>query len=831
MRTTLLSMALLAAASTAFAQDAEMKTGVVATDPTWGSTDIPLKFSAQYSCSQTLYTGAEMDAATGSLDTYTVKQLYFPFYGSLSTDIPMDLKVYMTKTSETTLGAAMSMEDFTLVFRGDLMVTPADSGVTVDLTTPFVMKQGEGVVIALNCDQPEWSLIKFENAAINNRVWYAYSADAPCDFTGMSKGSGLPGLTIGYYEGEWSGEVIPETVDLKAVSISGPAKVGLGSLVSVSVTVENLGTAVASGYKVNILDAATKAVVATIENGDGINAGLVKTLTTDLELNETGTYSYLAEVVCEGDTDDTNNVTADTYTVEVVDKGFLPDPMSMNVPSTAGTVDVSWFDPNVNCSGSQSIYPATYFGDLTCDVQLQKVGFNILAQGYPYAERPVKIYMASTDRTSGYSSEVSGYPGDLSELIPEEDFTLVYDGYFSAPAGASGTDTFVDLELDAPFVLEKGKGLAINVICNSEDGNPMVYFRCAKDPDAYWQTYFKSSVHYEDFYEAVAATGTKTRPNTNLVQLALTYALVPAEAAVDLAVESLTVPEAVTLNEAATFKVAVKNVGTVEVEGMTVELLDMSVDEPVVLVSNEVQRMLAAEGSTNVNVKYTFTEAGEYMIAARVVADDDVDADNDMSEPVKVVIEGSGDKYAIDLELVGVEVPESVGLGDTVTFPVTVLNNGTESIPDLTVYMFEGDAESVTQVGFGFSMSALAPGEERVVNVKVAMPDTECDYMLTVRAQAQGDENPDNNIETFTVKVSDDTAVDSVAGDAAFSFADGMLLIGEGVTGVSVADMSGRVILSRDVKAGESVQLNAASGVYVVTLYTADGVKVCKLKM
>ena len=49
--------------------------------------------------------------------------------------------------------------------------------------------------------------------------------------------------------------------------------------------------------------------------------------------------------------------------------------------------------------------------------------------------------------------------------------------------------------------------------------------------------------------------------------------------------------------------------------------------------------------------------------------------------------------------------------------------------------------------------------------------------------------------------------------------------------GVSVADMSGRVILSRDVKAGESVQLNAASGVYVLTLYTADGVKVCKLKM
>ena len=242
MRTTLLSMALLAAASTAFAQDAEMKTGVVATDPTWGSTDIPLKFSAQYSCSQTLYTGAEMDAATGSLDTYTVKQLYFPFYGSLSTDIPMDLKVYMTKTSETTLGAAMSMEDFTLVFSGDLMVTPADPGVTVDLTTPFVMKQGEGVVIALNCDQPEWSLIKFENADINNRVWYAFSADAPCDFTGMSKGSGLPGLTIGYYEGEWSGEVIPETVDLKAVSISGPAKVGLGSLVSVSVTVENLET-------------------------------------------------------------------------------------------------------------------------------------------------------------------------------------------------------------------------------------------------------------------------------------------------------------------------------------------------------------------------------------------------------------------------------------------------------------------------------------------------------------------------------------------------------------------------------------------------------------
>lgn len=326
------------------------------------------------------------------------------------------------------------------------------------------------------------------------------------------------------------------------MSISGPAKVGLGSVVGVSVAVENLGTAVASGYKVNILDAATKAVVTTIGNGEDINAGLVKTLTTDLELNEAGTYSYLAEVVCEGDTDSTNDITAEPYTVEVVDKGFLPDPMSMNVPAAAGSVDCSWFDPNVNCSGSQTVYPSTYFGDLTCDVQLQKVGFNILAQGYAYAERPVKIYMAPTDRKSGYSSEVYGNPGDAAELIPAEDFTLVYDGYFSAPAGSAGTDTFVNLELDAPFVLEKGMGLAINVVCNSEDGNPLVYFKCANDPEEYWQTYFSSSLHYEDFYEAFSATGTKTRRSNNQVQLALTYALVPAEAAVDLAVESLTVP-------------------------------------------------------------------------------------------------------------------------------------------------------------------------------------------------------------------------------------------------------------------------------------------------
>lgn len=113
----------------------------------------------------------------------------------------------------------------------------------------------------------------------------------------MSSRSGLAGLTIGYYEGEWSGEIIPETVDLKAESVSGPAKVGVGATVQISVTVENLGTAVASGYKVNILDAATKALVTTIGNGEDINAGLREDL-DHRSRTERGRYLFLSRRGC-----------------------------------------------------------------------------------------------------------------------------------------------------------------------------------------------------------------------------------------------------------------------------------------------------------------------------------------------------------------------------------------------------------------------------------------------------------------------------------------------------------------------------------------------------
>lgn len=152
MRTTLLSMALLAAASTAFAQDAEMKTGVVLSDPGYGDLHAPVYLNAAYSCSQMLYTGSEMDAAAGSLATYTVKQLYFPFKGSLSDEGTAKIKVYMAKSSLTSLPSVQPMDDFTLVFNGDIEFTPGMPGMTIELDAPFVMNRGDGLLIASSAE-------------------------------------------------------------------------------------------------------------------------------------------------------------------------------------------------------------------------------------------------------------------------------------------------------------------------------------------------------------------------------------------------------------------------------------------------------------------------------------------------------------------------------------------------------------------------------------------------------------------------------------------------------------------------------------------------------
>jgi hypothetical protein len=243
--------------------------------------------------------------------------------------------------------------------------------------------------------------------------------------------------------------------------------------------------------------------------------------------------------------------------------------------------------------------------------------------------------MANTDKTDGYTRN------DVSTLVPQEDLVLVYDGPWEAmttadEAGVVTPKTFV---LDTPFTLEKGKGLAIDILLDVEDGNPHPFLFSQNTEEKYHA--YKFTYTQSDDWSIYSDDDNTLSVAKELANLTIGYTAAPVKDVVDLSVAAGEEwPTEAFTDEELTFPVVVTNEGTVDVESYTIELLDYSNDaeNPEVLAQNEVTRYLAAESTFNGKVVYTFAAAGEYKLGARVVAEGDEVAENNVTEPVNVSI-------------------------------------------------------------------------------------------------------------------------------------------------------------------------------------------------
>ncbi|MCM1110934.1 MAG: hypothetical protein NC336_07000 [Clostridium sp.] len=667
----------------------ETKTGVVTEDKSHNTQSTPLNSQKKYSGSQTLYTADEMGNASENAPVYTITKIEYPTNNDIAPMI-LDLKVYMKTTSETVNTGILPIEEFTRVFSGTINTADlAGNSLEIELDKPFLMNNGEGLVIAVAHEtiENDGSILRFQDwwPGNGNRAVFYQSEDTPCDFTGyVTSTKCAVGMVITYVEGDATQgggeepEPEPTFVDLTVNSFTGSTKLSHGAVGKYSMIVKNEGTETASGYKVEIFDVETDETLAMVD-GDDILAGFSKSINAEVTFAELGTFTIGARAVIADDKDETNNVAAETITVEVIDKGFLPETSTIAVFSEdAMTLTIEWINTNYDFSGSQLMIPADQFGGMTRDMQLQKIGVQVSSYSF-VSQIPVKVSLAQTDILQAYPPKSSL---TTSDLVPVELFTEVFDGTIEVRKNQNEEYTTCWIELDAPFVLERGKNLVVNIVAQSEDGAPQVCFR-ANTLEDYMMTYFRSWKE-DDLYSTVANGGNYFVSMTVPV-LEFQYGLMPLPEITDLEALSITLPEAVKAEEEVSFRVTVANVGTLGVEEFTVELLDMT-DEanPVVLVSQDFQRMLAAEGTTNVNLKHTFAQGGEYRIAARVVNTGDSVADNDQTETYTVVVDAA---TAID----------AVAIAEGISFEggrLTVANASAVRVVDLagrTVAAAEGD--------------------------------------------------------------------------------------------------------------------------------------------
>lgn len=239
-------------------------------------------------------------------------------------------------------------------------------------------------------------------------------------------------------------EVMPLSGDdLAATIISGPISGMVGFECTLDVGVKNLGTNTVDNYTVNIIDnnnnviaTANQSVCPEISFGEQIVVPVKFTPT------EAGNYLLRGEIVFSSDSNLDNNITTNEIPLNIVETSTdftsilgngstYNKTLPMNFYYNISCSQVIYYANQINVPNGGIIKKLTYFSDF----QYQMSGSDI------------KIWMANTDVNS------------LDTWIPEEEFTLVYDGTYNFPIGHSD----VNFDITNDF-LYTGGNLAIMVV-------------------------------------------------------------------------------------------------------------------------------------------------------------------------------------------------------------------------------------------------------------------------------------------------------------------------------------------------------------------------------
>ena len=215
-------------------------------------------------------------------------------------------------------------------------------------------------------------------------------------------------------------------VELSADAISGAEVPMVGEKAEYTISVTNHGYREQTGFGVQLVDAEDNVVAET--EADAIEPFTTKNYTVEWTPSKTGETKIRARVMIEGDADITNNETQ-PMDVTVLEGGRWVDVVKEGMAPAS----VAPFYMNQPYSLEQSIYDAD-------SIDCQKANIKGLMFYYKYMtdqqvdDIPVKIWLANTSKLNFTDKSV----------LPESDFTLVFDGKISLPVDKTSTIVLFD---------------------------------------------------------------------------------------------------------------------------------------------------------------------------------------------------------------------------------------------------------------------------------------------------------------------------------------------------------------------------------------------------
>ncbi len=261
---------------------------------------------------------------------------------------------------------------------------------------------------------------------------------------------------------------VRDAVELAAESISGNSAPVVGDEAEYIVAVKNNGYEAQSGFDVQLLDAEDNVLASN--SSETIEAFSEKTVTVKWTPEKAGAMKIHARVMASGDADVSNDVTGEMK-VTVLEGGSWIDVAKKNQSLNA----VVPFNANQKYSLAQTIYDAD-------SINVKQATINGLMYYYQASAEnedfPVKIYLANTGKDN-FTDKVA---------VPEEQFTLVYDGNFSVPMDQEASVVL----FDKPFEYTGGN---LAIMTRGEAGKRLsgVYFKTqyiASEKERYtWYNY------------------------------------------------------------------------------------------------------------------------------------------------------------------------------------------------------------------------------------------------------------------------------------------------------------------------------------------------------
>ena len=242
-----------------------------------------------------------------------------------------------------------------------------------------------------------------------------------------------------------------EEHNIAVISLTGATKPFIGRATTYQLTVENQGTK-KTGPFVAILEDQDGNEITRANVSKGLEFGERYAVDLEWKTPNTSVTALKARLITwdAGDNPDDNaSAPLAVKPRQPYDGKLVPIPYS---PTTSG-----WFAPfylGPQHSASQSIYSAAEIG--SADAQIDRLAWIFANDNsdLKITGANAKIYLANTDMTKN------------TQWIPEENYTLVYDGPLEYAEEASAEIT---VALQTPFLYKQGKNLAVLTVTDMAD--------------------------------------------------------------------------------------------------------------------------------------------------------------------------------------------------------------------------------------------------------------------------------------------------------------------------------------------------------------------------